>query len=44
MDKEIIDEHYYYDPNVECTCEAIFDDTHGCYCKRRIKPKMAVRK
>mgnify|MGYP003395264083 CR=1 FL=1 len=35
--EEIID--YYYNPNVECTCEAIFADTHGGYCKRRIRPK-----
>jgi len=30
---EIMD--YYYNPNVECTCEAIFADTHQSYCKRR---------
>ena len=36
-EKEIID--YYYDPNVKCTCEAIFQDTHRSYCKRRNKPK-----
>jgi len=34
--EEIID--YYYNPNLECTCEAIFDDTHRSYCKRRIRP------
>ena len=37
LKEEIID--YYYNPNVECTCEAIFDDTHRSYCKRRIRPK-----
>ena len=26
---------YYYNPNAECTCEAIFDDTHRNYCHRR---------
>jgi len=30
---EIIE--YYYNPNVPCTCEAIFADTHRDYCKRR---------
>jgi len=35
--KGIID--YYYNPNVECTCGAIFDDTHRISCKRRIRPK-----
>jgi hypothetical protein len=35
--KEIID--YYYNPNIECNCEAIFDDTHRSYCKRRQRPK-----
>ena len=34
--KEIID--YYYNPNVECTCNAIFNDTHKITCKRRIRP------
>ena len=34
--KEIID--YYYNPDVECTCKTIFDDTHKSYCKRRKKP------
>jgi len=34
--KEIID--YYYNPNVECTCEAIFGDTHRITCKRRKRP------
>ena len=38
---EIID--YYYNPNVECTCEAIFADTHRSYCKRRIRPQQKVR-
>lgn len=32
-------EDYYYNPNVECTCEAIFADTHRGYCKRRVRPK-----
>jgi len=36
-EKDIID--YYYNPNLECTCEAIFDDTHRSYCKRRQRPK-----
>ena len=35
--EEIID--YYYNPNLECTCEAIFADIHRGYCKRRIRPK-----
>ena len=35
--KEIID--YYYNPNLECTCNAIFPDTHKSYCKRRMRPK-----
>ena len=33
--KEITD--YYYNPNIECTCEALFDDTHRAYCKRRVR-------
>jgi len=37
VEEEVID--YYYNPNVECTCEAIFADTHRGYCKRRIRPK-----
>ena len=37
MEQEIID--YYYNPNLKCTCEAIFDDTHRNYCKRRQRPK-----
>jgi len=28
-------EEYYYNPNLECTCGAIFADTHRGYCKRR---------
>jgi hypothetical protein len=36
-EKEIID--YYYNPNLECTCEAIFNDTHRSYCKRRQRPE-----
>ena len=32
-EKEIID--YYYNPNVKCTCGAIFNDTHRGYCRRR---------
>jgi hypothetical protein len=33
---EIIDiPSYYYNPNIECTCKAIFADTHRSYCKRR---------
>jgi hypothetical protein len=35
--EEIID--YYYNPNVECTCGAIFADTHRGYCKRRVRPE-----
>ena len=35
MKREIIE--YYYNPNVPCTCEALFDDTHRSYCKRRNK-------
>lgn len=35
----IIDIEYYYNPNLECTCEAIFADTHRSYCKRRVKPR-----
>lgn len=26
-------------PNLECTCEAIFADTHKSYCRRRVRPK-----
>ena len=37
--KEIIEYQYYYNPNVECTCEAIFADTHRIHCKRRNKPR-----
>jgi len=37
VEKEIID--YYYNPNIECTCGAIFDDTHRGWCKRRVRPK-----
>lgn len=37
MDEEIKD--YYYNPNIECTCEAVFADTHRSYCKSRIRPK-----
>jgi hypothetical protein len=29
-------EEYYYNPNLVCTCGAIFADTHRNYCKRRI--------
>ena len=29
---------YYYNPNVKCTCEAIFADTHRSYCRRRQRP------
>ena len=35
--RKIID--FYYDPNLECTCEALFDDTHRSHCKRRIRPR-----
>lgn len=35
--EETID--YYYNPNIECTCEALFADTHREHCKRRIRPK-----
>lgn len=41
MTEEVVD--YYYNPNVECTCEAIFADTHRSYCRRRIRPKEVVR-
>ena len=34
-EEEIID--YYYNPNLECTCNAIFSDTHRGYCKRRVR-------
>lgn len=34
-EEEIID--YYYNPNLECTCESIFADTHRGYCRRRIR-------
>lgn len=40
--EEIIDNQikdYYYNPNLECTCGAIFADTHRSYCKRRQRPK-----
>ena len=37
--KEITD--YYYNPNIECTCEAIFADTHRECCKRRNRPRKA---
>lgn len=37
VDEETID--YYYNPNVECTCKALFADTHRSYCRRRIRPK-----
>ncbi len=36
-EKEIID--YYHNPNLECTCEAIFADTHRSYCKQRERPR-----
>lgn len=42
LKEEIID--YYYNPNVECTCEAIFDDTHRSYCKRRIRQGYTIKK
>ncbi len=38
--QEIID--YYYNPNLECTCEAIFADTHRAHCKRRVRPKLTL--
>ena len=41
--KKIIDKQkiieFYYNPNVECTCGAIFADTHRNHCKRRIRPR-----
>ena len=37
-DHRIID--YYYNPNVECTCEGLFADTHRNHCKRRVRPKL----
>lgn len=50
MKEEVIDS--YYNPNVPCTCEAIFADTHRAYCKRRnkrsaeiwLKDKQGVKK
>jgi len=36
-EEEIID--YYYNPNVECTCNAIFADTHRAWCHRRHRPQ-----
>lgn len=39
-DEGIID--YYYNPNLECTCEGIFADTHRGYCKRRQRPMKSV--
>jgi len=36
-EEEIVD--YYYNPNVKCTCPAIFDDTHRSWCHRRNRPK-----
>jgi hypothetical protein len=38
-DKIIDIKDYYYNPNVECNCKAIFTDTHRAYCKRRQRPK-----
>ena len=38
LSKEEFNIEYYYNPNVECTCNGIFADTHRSYCKRRIKP------
>lgn len=43
LKKEIIDYDYYYNPNVKCTCEAIFGDAHRSYCKRRIRPNEKKR-
>jgi len=41
--KEVIDKQeiidFYYNPELECTCEAIFADTHRSWCKRRQRPK-----
>lgn len=37
MEEQTIDD--YYNPDVECTCEAIFADTHRSYCKRRVRPR-----
>ncbi len=28
---------HYYNPNVPCTCEGLFADTHRIGCKRRSK-------
>ena len=28
---------YYYNPNVPCSCEGLFADTHRNSCKRRSK-------
>ena len=39
MKKQEVIEDYYYNPNEECTCEAIFADTHRSYCRRRCRPK-----
>jgi len=37
INNDIID--YYYNPNVKCTCKAIFADTHKGWCHRRIRPR-----
>ncbi len=29
---------YYYNPEFECTCGAIYADTHRSWCKTRIRP------